>query len=92
MAKANKKNTESNVKSTLNLSDLSVEKRIEIANERFNELSLKINADLGLALDIQLAATQKGIFPRAVWVDVTAQKKQQTIPVPENEEANKKEE
>lgn len=90
MPKAKKKTEkESSVVETVKTSDYSAEKRMEMANEKLVGFLEKVNADMGLALDVQLLTTPKGIIPRMVWIDLVAQRKQvakqQQLPAPKQD-------
>lgn len=64
--KAKSKNA---VKSELTTIDMSVEKRVEIANKMLEEFNASVVKECGLAMDVELIAHRKGIVPRQVWID-----------------------
>lgn len=71
MAKA-KKVEKVNTISAMNLSDLSLEKRIEVFNKRRDEFLKTSSDELGLTENCELVFDRRGIVPRIVIIDLLA--------------------
>lgn len=58
------------IESGFNTNDLSLEKRMELANEQLTDFLTNVQEKMSVALDIELVFNKKGIVPRLIWVDV----------------------
>lgn len=71
MAKAKKvEEVKSAVVSPYVATDLSLEKRVELYEQEFIKFKTDMENTFGLRLDVEVAHTPKGIFPRMVLVDL----------------------
>lgn len=59
-------------------SDLSLEKRVELYSAEFEKFKTDNENQFGLKIDVELAHTAKGIFPRMVLVDLLKKENEQT--------------
>lgn len=69
-AKQNKVPLPAKVQEGFKAKDLNVEKRVELADAALISFNKMVVDKFGLGLDIQLRASNKGIIPVSVWVDV----------------------